>query len=298
MEQALTLVADPAGAALDDSILQQLRAALASRGAEAGAPRWLAPARAADLPFSGIAWAAAEAAARAALGAAPYDLVAQPEAGRRKRLLIADMDSTIVGIETLDELADFAGVKERVAAITERSMRGEVDFVAALEERVALLAGLAAEALEAAYGRVFFLPGARTLVRTMRAHGAYTALVSGGFRFFTERVRQAIGFDHDEANRLEIEGGRLTGRVVPPIINRDGKLNALKRLAGERGIALAEALAVGDGANDLQMIRAAGLGVAYRGKPALAEAARARVEHGDLTALLYFQGYRAEEFAA
>ena len=234
--------------------------------------------------------------AHATLDHWPIDLLAQPSADRRKKLLIADMDSTIVGIETLDELADFAGVKDKVAAITARSMAGEVDFVEALVERVAMLKGLSLEALERAWARVFLLPGARTLVRTMRRHGAYAALVSGGFKFFTSRVRELAGFDYDESNTLEIEAGRLTGRITPPIINRDGKFNALKRLCEERRLPMCASLAVGDGANDLEMVRAAGLGVAYRGKPVLAAAARARVDHGDLTALLYFQGYRREEF--
>lgn len=213
-------------------------------------------------------------------------------------LLVADMDSTIVTSETLDELADLAGVKEKVAAITERSMRGEVDFVRALEDRVAMLAGLSVDALERAFGRVKLTPGARTLVQTMRAQGAFTALVSGGFRYFSERVRRAAGFDYDEANRLEIADGRLTGRVVPPVVNRDGKLSALRRLSVQRGTPLEATLAVGDGDNDLEMIRAAGLGVAFHGKPAIAAAARARIDHGDLTALLYFQGYSADEFVA
>ncbi|HLI12717.1 MAG TPA: phosphoserine phosphatase SerB [Alphaproteobacteria bacterium] len=297
MQQILTLVAAPGGMPLDDSILAGVRAALEEGDANVAPPRWLAPGLAADLPFAGLPAAAAEAAARRALGGKPFDLLAQASAGRRKELLLADMDSTIVGVETLDELADFAGLKDRVATITERSMRGDIDFVQALEARVAMLAGLPAAMLEEAYKRVVFVPGAEALVRTMRAHGAFTALVSGGFRFFTERVRSAIGFDYDEANSLEIIDGRLTGRVVPPIINRDGKLNALGRLAKERGVALSATLAVGDGANDLAMIHAAGLGVAFRGKPALAAEARARIDHGDLTALLYFQGYSAADFA-
>ncbi len=298
MQHVLTLVAGAETGGIENSTLGEVRSALAALGARVGERRWLAADLAVDLPFSGIGWRGAETAARAVLGEAPFDLLAQASAGRQKRLLVADMDSTIVGVETLDELADFAGLKGRIAAITERSMRGEIDFTAALEERVAMLAGLSEEALERAWQRVFLMPGAAALVGTMRKAGAYTALVSGGFRFFSRRVRELVGFDYDEANELEILHGRLTGRVVPPAINRDGKYAALKRLAAARGIPRAATLAVGDGANDLKMIQAAGLGVAYRGKPALASAARARVDHGDLTALLYFQGYRRDEFAA
>jgi len=296
MQHVLTLVAGAPSSGIDNSMLAQARAALEEGEARVDAPTWLARGAAVDLPFEGIGRQVAEVAVRAALAPAPLDLLAQPAEGRRKRLLLADMDSTIIGIETLDELADFAGVKDKVAAITKRSMRGELDFVAALVERVAMLEGLPQEALESTWQRVVIAPGAATLVRTMRKEGAFTALISGGFRFFSRRVRELVGFDHDEANRLELRDGRLTGRVIPPVINRDGKLAALERLAGEHGIPLHATLAVGDGANDLKMIAAAGLGVAYRGKPAVAAAARARVDHNDFTALLFFQGYRAEEF--
>jgi phosphoserine phosphatase len=296
MQQVLTVVAGDVVAGLENSIADRARAALEAAGAKVGEARSLGRGLAIDLPFEGVADSAAERAVGRALSGEPFDLLAQPMEGRRKRLLVADMDSTIVGVETLDELADFAGVKAEVAAITVRSMAGEVDFVEALVERVAMLKGLSTDALERTWERVFLLPGARTLVQTMRRHGAYSALVSGGFRFFTSRVRKLVGFDYDESNTLEVEDDRLTGRIVPPVINRDGKFNALRRLCGERGLPLSASLAVGDGANDLAMVRAAGLGVAYRGKPALAAAARARVDHGDLTALLYFQGYGREEF--
>ncbi|HEY6336194.1 MAG TPA: phosphoserine phosphatase SerB [Alphaproteobacteria bacterium] len=296
MQQVLTIVAGDLVAGLENSIADRARAALRAAGAEVGALHSLARGLAVDLPFEGVTDPTAERVVRAGLEAESFDLLAQPAEGRRKRLLVADMDSTIVGVETLDELADFAGVKDEVAAITVRSMAGEVDFVDALVERVAMLKGLSTDALERTWERVFLLPGARTLVQTMRRHGAYSALVSGGFRFFTGRVRTLVGFDDDESNTLEVEDGRLTGRIVPPVINRDGKFNALRRLCKVRGLPLSASLAVGDGANDLAMVRAAGLGVAYRGKPALAAAARARVDHGDLTALLYFQGYGRDEF--
>jgi phosphoserine phosphatase len=226
------------------------------------------------------------------------DAFAQPAGERRKKLLVADMDSTIVAEETLDELADFAGLKDKIAAITARSMNGEIDFPTALRERVAMIAGLPEEALSRTLARTNISGGARTLVRTMRAHGAFTALVSGGFRWFTARVAAAVGFDHHEANELVIENGRVSGRVGEPILGREAKLAALERLAAERGLTPVQACAVGDGANDLPMLLAAGLGVAYRAKPVVAAAVPCRVDHADLTALLYFQGYRRSEFVA
>lgn len=207
------------------------------------------------------------------------------------------MDATIIMGESLDELADIAGLKAQVAAITRRSMNGEIDFATALGQRLAMLEGLPAAALERAAERITLTPGARALVQTMRAAGAYTVLVSGGFRHFTRPVGAAVGFDRDEATELEIVAGRLTGRVKEPILGRDGKLRVLREVAAERRVARAQILAVGDGANDLPMLKAAGLGVAYRAKPAVAAAAKARIEHGDLTALLYIQGYRTEEIA-
>ncbi len=225
------------------------------------------------------------------------DINVMPSAGRRKRMLIADMDSTIIGVECIDELADFAGVKPQVAAITEAAMRGELDFEAALIARVALLEGLPASVLEDCYReRVRLNPGARTLVRTMAALGAETALVSGGFSFFSERVAAAAGFARNQANRLVIAGGVLTGDVERPILGRQAKLDALRGVAAGAGIAPEAVLAVGDGANDLDMVRAAGLGVAYRAKPALAEAADARLEVSDLTALLALQGITDSEW--
>ncbi len=226
------------------------------------------------------------------------DFCVQPAFGRRKALLVADMDSTIIGCECLDELADFAAVKERVAAITERAMAGEIDFEGALRERVGLLAGLELSALQATYEtRVRLNPGARTLARTMAAHGARCVLVSGGFQFFTERVAADAGFDAHRANALLDDGARLTGLVAEPILGRAAKLAALMEEAEALGVGLDACLAVGDGANDLAMIEAAGLGVAYRAKPIVAARADARLDHADLTALLYFQGYGADAFA-
>lgn len=231
------------------------------------------------------------------LAGRPVDACVQPTEGRRKRLLVADMDSTIIGCECLDELADFAGVKAQVSAITERAMRGELEFEGALRERVAMLRGLPLSALQSCYDeRVRLNPGARTLVRTMSANGARCLLVSGGFTFFTSRVAAAAGFDEDRANRLIDDGQALTGEVAEPILGREAKLAALQAETSAMSIDPSLTLAIGDGANDLAMIEAAGLGVAYRAKPVVAARAHARIDHSDLTALLFFQGYSAEQF--
>lgn len=229
----------------------------------------------------------------------PIDFAVQPAENRRKRLLIADMDSTIINVECLDELADFAGVKDKVSEITERAMRGELAFEGALRERVGMLTGLSVDALQACYDeRVRLNPGAKTLVETMAAHGARCALVSGGFTFFTGRVAKAAGFHLNRANTLIEADGKLTGQVGEPILGKQAKLAALVEETAALGLTPADALAVGDGANDLAMIEAAGLGVAYRAKPIVAAQADAKVDHADLTALLYFQGYKASEFVS
>ncbi|MBO9709040.1 MAG: phosphoserine phosphatase SerB [Caulobacter sp.] len=232
-----------------------------------------------------------------AVGATPVDFAVQDVENRRKRLLIADMDSTIINVECLDELADFAGVKAQVSEITERAMRGELAFEGALRERVGMLKGLSVDALQACYDdRVQLNPGARTLVRTMAGHGARCALVSGGFTFFTSRVAQAAGFHLNRANTLIEADGALTGQVGDPILGKEAKLAALNEETAAMGLTPLDALAVGDGANDLAMIEVAGLGVAYRAKPIVAAQAHAKVDHADLTALLYFQGYKSSEF--
>ena len=228
---------------------------------------------------------------------APADICVQLVEHRKKRLLIADMDSTIVSVECLDELADFAGVRREVAQITERAMRGELDFEDALRERVAMIAGLPLEDLQRCFDeRVQLNPGARTLVATMAANGARCVLVSGGFDFFTSRVAQAAGFHAHWGNRLIDDGEALTGHVVEPILGRGAKLATLRAEAAGFGASMADTLAVGDGANDVDMITAAGLGVAYRAKPVLAAQADARLDKMDLTSLLYFQGYGADRF--
>jgi len=235
--------------------------------------------------------------AQSHLGHLKVDVCAQMAEGRKKRLLIADMDSTIINVECLDELADFAGLKAEISAITERAMRGELAFEGALRERVGMLKGLATTALQQAYDeRVRLNPGARTLIQTMRANNARCALVSGGFTFFTGRVAQAAGFHTHRANTLIEADGQLTGQVGEPILGKEAKLAALKEEASALNIPLSLTMAVGDGANDLAMIEASGLGVAYRAKPIVAAQAHAKVDHADLTALLYFQGYNADQF--
>ena len=220
------------------------------------------------------------------------------DAARRKKLLVADMESTIIEQECLDELADHMGLRDRISEITARAMRGEIAFEEALKERAGLLKGLDADVLEKLYERITLVPGACELVATMRANGAYCALVSGGFTFFTERIAARLGFNTHQANTLDIVDGRLAGTVSPPILGREAKLAALERLRRELNLQPEETLAVGDGANDLDMIRAAGLGVAFRAKPIVAAEAKASIRHGDLTALLYLQGYRKSEFVS
>jgi phosphoserine phosphatase len=301
MTHVATLISSPGAAALDAAAIARAREALPSPAK----PRWLAERIAADLPFSRngandnreleSAWADR---LRDSLAGRPIDVVVQPNAQRRKRLLIADMDSTMIGQECIDELADKVGLKARVAAITERAMRGDIAFEPALRERVALLAGLPVSVVaDVIAERIRMTPGGRALVATMRANGAHTCLVSGGFTLFSERIAAMIGFDENRANRLVVADGRLTGRVEEPILGRATKLATLENLTARLGLAAAATLAVGDGANDLAMLLAAGLGVAYHAKPVVAAQAHARIDHGDLTALLYLQGYRREEFA-
>ena len=287
-----TLIADPSTAPLTEATVD--RAAQALNGIERR--RWLDEGVAADLIFTGDLNAKL-AALEESLSGEAIDVIVQPLAGRRKRLLVADMDSTLIGQECVDELAALAGVGDRVAAITERAMRGEVAFAPALRERAALLAGLPESVIgEVLKERITLNRGARTLVQTMRANGAYVAIVSGGFRQFTGAIRERLGADQDRANGLIIEGGKLTGKVIEPILGQDAKLDALKEIAAAMGLTLEDTLAVGDGANDLPMLQAAGLGVAYRAKPKVAAGADARVEHTDLSALLYAQGFARRDF--
>ena len=263
------------------------------------APRWLDPGLAVDLGFTvpTDAIAGLKLEITALLGGRPIDAVIQPAAGRRKALFLADMDSTMIGQECIDELADFAGLKDRVSAITERAMQGEIAFEPALRERVALLKGLPLSAVESVLsGRISLTPGAETLVRTLRANGTYCALVSGGFTLFTGPIAARLGFDEHRSNTLEVEGDSLAGRVGEPILGREAKLERLIELRETLKLDRSATMAVGDGANDLAMLAEAGLGVAFRAKPAVAAAAQARIDHNDLEALLFLQGFRRADF--
>lgn len=297
MDYVATLIANPDRPTVDDAVTARAVEVLRAAGAANVEARVLAPGVACDISFSGMDPAAAADILENAQPGLAADIAILPREGRRKKLLIADMDSTIITVECIDEIADFAGLKDKVAKITEAAMRGELDFVAALKERAAMLEGLEEGVLERVFEeRVRLTPGARTLIQTMNAAGALTVLVSGGFTFFTDRVSEATGFQVNRANSLEIEGGKLTGRVLEPIVDSATKRASLEEFRGTRGLSEVETLAVGDGANDIPMIEAAGLGVAYHAKPKAAAAADVAIRHGDLTALLYLQGFTANEF--
>jgi phosphoserine phosphatase len=293
MAHAVCLIADPERAPLDGAAVAVLQRSIG------GAARWLAQHEACELLVEGAGRDEIRMRAKAALGDVPYDVGVVPAEGRRKRLLVSDMDSTMITVECIDELADYLGVKPEVSAITRRAMNGELDFVAALQARVALLKGLPVEVFDEIFReRVKLMPGARTLVLTMRSWGARAALVSGGFVPFVARVGAAIGFDFTQANRLETLDGRLTGRLLGPIRSPKSKLALLRQLTRVFRLQPAETLAVGDGANDLPMLRAAGLGVAFRPAPAVAEVAPLAIRRGDLTALLYLQGVAKSDFVS
>ena len=259
--------------------------------------RWLAPARAAefDIMSTPLEWHEIE----EELASRGIDIIVQPKDGRRKSVLVSDMDSTIIAQECIDELASVAGVGEEVASITSRAMRGELDFSAALEARVRLLANLPISVAEQVWrDRISLTPGARSLVRTMRAHGAHTVLISGGFTEFTGRVAQCVGFDEHHGNQLLARDGRLTGEVAHPPLGKSAKTEIMRGVVRRLGLSLDDVIAVGDGANDLDMLRAAGTGVAFRAKPLVAKACSVKIAHADMTALLYLQGYAAGDFAA
>ena len=296
MKLVVTLITSPERANITHRHIDQARTILSKAGCDSKAPFWLAENISCDIEFDDTDTSRSLKFLQEEMKESEIDIVVQSQENRRKRLLLADMDSTIVVGETLDELAFFAGLRDQVATITERAMRGEIDFNNALKERVSMLRGLPTDALNKALEKTKLTNGASTLVKTMRANGAYTVLVSGGFSFFTETIAKIAGFNEDRSNKMIIEHGALTGEIAEPILDRDAKLETLKSMSKEKGIPLINTMAVGDGANDLPMILNAGIGVAFHAKPIVEEKAPAAIRYGDLTALLYVQGYRLKEF--
>ncbi len=286
----VTLIADPEDRALDGTAVERLCGRWGG-----GDVRWLSVGEAAEFPVAAVPadrWAVWE-----EMQGRGVDLIVQKTVGRRKKMLLADMDSTMIRQECIDELAVVAGVGERVAGITRRAMNGELDFEGALIERVGLLGGLPVGVIDEVLGsRITYMPGGFDLVATMKANGGYAALVSGGFTAFTERVAAALGFDENRANTLIVADGRLTGDVARPILGREAKVTALREITGRLGISAEDVLAVGDGANDLGMLGLAGAGVALHAKPSVAAQCEIRVNFGDLSALLFLQGYGRDQF--
>ncbi|WP_371157918.1 phosphoserine phosphatase SerB [Jannaschia sp. 2305UL9-9] len=285
------LTASPDRPTIEQTLVEALR-----NGWGGGDAQWLSPGVAAEFGLDRLPDTLRT--TQDELDAMGVDLNVVPDMGRRKRLLLADMDSTMIQQECIDELAAEAGVGDRVAAITARAMNGEIDFDGALRERVGLLAGLDASVIDRVIAdRITLMPGGRTLVTTMKAHGARAALVSGGFTAFTSVIAERLGFDEHRANILLIEDGKLTGEPGMPILGRQAKVDALQQITQAMGIASDDVLAVGDGANDLGMLTLAGMGVALHAKPAVQAEAGLRINHGDLTSLLYLQGYADTDFA-
>ena len=296
MDNVLTLIANRALAVLDDSTILSVCTDLNAFDIQTASPVWLSDGEAVDILFSGPSPDRVEMAVRKTLANVPIDVIVQRTAQRQKKLLIADMDSTIVAGETLDELADFAGLKDEITAITKRAMRGELDFAQALHARVEMLKGLDECFLAQTMNTIQLNGGAKILVKTMRANGAVTALISGGFSYFTDRIRKCVGFDSSLGNQLDIKDGKLTGNIIPPIVSKDVKLEMLIDIAEQQGLSLMETMSIGDGANDVPMLSQAGTGIAYHAHPVAREAALARLDHADLTGALFIQGYRREEF--
>lgn len=285
MDSVLVLIAAPGSSAINSNVIENLR----SFG---GAPHWLSIGEAAEVkPFEGMQGFLEF------IKTQPIDANLVPVENRRKKFLIADMDSTMIHQECIDELGVMAGVGDHIKDITARAMRGELDFEGALKERVGLLKGLDESVIsELLRGRITFMEGGKTLLATMKSHGAYAALVSGGFTAFTSHVAMALGFDENRANTLKIENGSLTGEVAMPILGKEAKVESLKRICATRGISQDDVIAVGDGANDIPMLLEAGMGIALHAKPKVQEAAKLCINNGDLTALLYLQGYMKNEF--
>ncbi len=297
MQNILTLIADPHNAMLTPKQANAVRDALALARGKVGPADWLDPGIACDIPFENVAPAEAEKAAWTALRNTPIDILVLSPENRRKKALIADMESTIIRNEMLDEIAFEAEIGAEIAEITRRAMNGEIDFRGALRERVGLLKGQPATLLEKAGEKIKLMNGAGILLRTLKEHGVYTALVSGGFDYYTAPVAAQLGFDEHQANHMIISDEKIAGEVREPILGREAKLEALQRVARERGIDVKDCCTVGDGANDLDMLREAGLGIAFHAKPKVQEAAKYNIRHGDLTALLYAQGYRRDEIS-
>ncbi|MBY0356036.1 MAG: phosphoserine phosphatase SerB [Rickettsiales bacterium] len=292
----VSLIGNPKQEALPPALVMDIQKRL-KRLVESSKVEWLGEREACEIHCVTDELSAVRIEMRSLMQDKPFDFAMLAPRGRKKKLLISDMDSTMIAQECIDELADHMGIKEQVAAITEAAMRGEVEFKQALIQRVALLKGLQESVLQEVYNhRITLMPGAKTLLATMKANGAKTLLVSGGFTFFTQQVAQELGFDGEMANILEIDQAQLTGRVMPPILDKDSKLRALQHVAKAYAIQVEETLAVGDGANDLPMVEAAGMGIAFRAKDILKRGATAAIDHCDLTALLYLQGYTKSEF--
>ena len=298
MKYVLTLVGNPADKALNAVIADKVGAALAHGGATTATMDWLSKQRAVDIAFDDLSPVRALAAARGVTGDLPIDLHAQPLAGRRKQMLVADMDSTIIAVETIDELAEHVGKRADVAAITAAAMAGKLDYADSLRARTKLFAGLDEAELESVYAeQVTLSPGARELIATMNQLGAVTVLVSGGFGFFVERVAADLGFRHHHANQLAFADGELTGGVVEPIITAQTKREIIEQAAQENSVELTATIAIGDGANDIALLDSAGIGIAYHAKPILAERADVCISHTDLRTVLYLQGIRDSEIS-
>jgi phosphoserine phosphatase len=295
MSFVLSLICAPDAAELTPALIERVNHGLQAAGVKPGPLAWLAPERAADIPFEGDAIAVL-AELRRRLIDVPVDVNVVPAAGRRKKLLLSDMDATAIVGETLDELSSFTPHKAEIDNLTRQSVNGLMSFTDTLVARMKLMRGLPVDALAKTWSKVEPTPGMKVAIATMRAHGAYTALVSGGFTYFTARVRELIGFDCDIANDLELVDGRITGRIPPPIMDPAGKVAALRRLAAERGLAQAETLAIGDGSNDIPMLKEAGLGIAFCGKPKVKQAIPVWLDYAGPTGLLYLQGYKRSEF--